>query len=255
MGEETASLTSSDRLCRDIASTRRRIEEDANALRSRISTRELFRPITDRVKGTLGEGGEKILEAFRENPIPLGLAGIGLGWLLLRDSMMMRRGAPASPSAESLDAMTDEAKEAAHQVGAAASHAASAVSEKAGAVSERVAGMARQARGAAKEGVRKTADFFTRTLEENPFALAVGAMAVGMVAGLLAPITRKEEETLGKIGEHVAKSVLQEGSTGASPASAEATPKTPRSPEGRMESPSPGDSANSSAEAEQMEPE
>lgn len=210
MGEETAALKSSDRLSRDIASTRRRLEEDANALRSRISAKEFLRPVRERVTGTLGEGGEKILEAFREHPLPLSLVGIGLGWLLLRDLLENRREGPAESSAAGSESATERVKGAAHRVGEAAGHAASAVSEKAGAATRKMSGMAHQATEAARKGAEKTADWLTHTLEDNPFALAVGAMAVGMVAGLVMPVTRKEEEALAKTGEKMANPAKEE---------------------------------------------
>src|SRR4029078_4485195 len=102
-----------------------------------------------RRKDTLGEGGEKVLDVFRENPIPLTLVGVGLGWLLLKDS---RSGKAMEPGIRAADVASDArwakalergsgaadvasgAKEAAQQVGEAASHAASAVSDKIGSV-------------------------------------------------------------------------------------------------------------------------
>jgi hypothetical protein len=230
MGEQTTSLKPPDQVSREIDSTRRRIEQRADALRDRMSPRELFRPLTDRLKDTLGEGGEKVLDVFRENPIPLTLVGVGLGWLLLKDT---RSGKAMEPGIRAAD-VASGAKEAAQQVGEAASHAASAVSGKIGSMSEKVGGMAHRATEAAKKGATSTADWFTTTLDQNPLALAIGALALGMVAGIVIPASEKEEETVGKIGEKAAEAVLEKSSEVVQPAP---EPQQARaSQEGRAES-------------------
>jgi len=214
MGEQTTSLKSPDQVSREIDSTRRRIEQRADALRDRISPRELFRPLTDRLKDTLGEGGEKVLDVFRENPIPLTLVGVGLGWLLLKDT---RPGKATESGIRAADVATG-AKEAAQHVGEAASHAASAVSDKIGSVSEKVGGMAHRAKEAAKKSATSTADWFTTTLDQNPLALAIGTLALGMVTGIVIPVTEKEEETVGKLGEKAAEAALAKSSEVVQPA-------------------------------------
>jgi hypothetical protein len=193
MGEETVAVRETNDLCRDIASTRRRIEERADALRDRMSAKELVRPVTDRLKETLGAGGEKILDAFRENPVPLALVGIGLGWLMLKDSGMRdRRGAR-------LRSVAEGAREAAHEV-----------SDAADTVSEKMSDAAHRTGEAVRRRAVRTADWFSRTLEENPLALAVGALAAGLVAGLAIPVSEKEQEALGQIGEQLARKVLEQ---------------------------------------------
>jgi len=231
MGEQTTSMRPPDQVSREIESTRRRIEQRADALRDRMSPRELLRPLTDRLKDTLGEGGEKVLDVFRENPIPLTLVGVGLGWLLLKDT---RSGRPMEPGIRAGD-IASGAKEAAQHVGEAASTAASAVSDKIGGMSEKIGGMAHRATVAARKSATSTADWFTTTLDQNPLALAVGALALGMVAGIVIPATEKEEETVGKLGEKAAEAALEKSSEVVQPAATE--PEQARaSQEGRAES-------------------
>jgi hypothetical protein len=209
-------MRDTNELCREIASTRRRLEGTADALRDRMSAKELFRPVTNRLRGTLGEGGEKILEAFRDHPLPLALVGIGLGWMMLRESGVLTRG--ASPSGRAPSRLRSVAREAAHGMGDAAGEVAERVGGAAGNVAEKVSGVAHQTREAAhqarvavqhagqavRKGAASTADWFGRTLEENPLTLAAGALAAGLVAGLAIPVTEKEEEMLGSLGEDVA---------------------------------------------------
>jgi len=214
MGEESATVRETDDLCREIASTRRRLEERADALRDRMTAKELIRPVTDRLKDTLGAGGEKILEAFRDNPVPLTLVGIGLGWLMLKDGGYLYRGRGGGSR---LRSMSRDAREAAQTVG----EAAGAVSEKVSNMAEQTREAAHQARESVRRGAAHTADWFSRTLEENPLSLAIGALAAGLVAGLAIPVTEKEQEALGKIGEQMAQKVLERAPEGAQPAAGE----------------------------------
>ena len=139
MGAKTVLGERCEAALRDIEETRRRIGDRAGLLQDRLSPRAAFKPVSKRLQGTLGKGGEKILEAFRDNPIPLALTGVGIAWLLLED--LQRRPAPRT----------------------------------------------------VRQTVDKASGWFSATLEENPMALAVAALALGAVAGLCIPEFRKEE--------------------------------------------------------------
>jgi len=92
------------------------------------------------------------------------------------------------------------------------------VKESAGEAIEKTKDAAQKVRDAAssvprkvKQGVRKTSDWLSATLDENPLVLALGILAVGMAAGLSFPASEKEEETAGKVGEKAAEAVLEKG--------------------------------------------
>ena len=170
---------------REIEETRGRISAAKDVLKERLRPQSLLNPIRARLKDTLGEGGEKILDTFRENPVPLALTGIGLGWLLLRDLRAKR--APEVPEGGSgLERMKETAGEAMGKTREAASKVRDAVSAVPGKI---------------REGVRSTSDWFSSMMEENPMIVAVGVLAVGMVAGLSIPVSAKEEEVAGKAAE------------------------------------------------------
>jgi len=184
MGTKTSVAERCAAQSREIEETRGRIASTAQSLQNHLKPRALFRPVQARLRRTLGEGGEKILDSFRENPIPLAVTAIGLGWLILRD---LRK--EQGDGGEGLERAKETAGEAAHKVRAAAA----AVPRK------------------LRQGVKKTSDWFSRTLEENPLALAVGILGVGLAAGLSFPTTAKEEETAGKVGEKAAEANLEKG--------------------------------------------
>jgi ElaB/YqjD/DUF883 family membrane-anchored ribosome-binding protein len=59
--------------------------------------------------------------------------------------------------------------------------------------------------------VKDTARQARSLAQENPLGLAVGAVAVGFVAGLLIPSTRVEDEKFGSVAEEVKEKVKETG--------------------------------------------
>jgi Protein of unknown function (DUF3618) len=58
-----------------------------------------------------------------------------------------------------------------------------------------------------KQGARKAAGL----AQENPLGLAIGAVAVGFIAGLLVPATRIEDEKLGEVSDDVIERAKETG--------------------------------------------
>ena len=69
MGAKTVLAERCDATIRGIEETRRRISDKAGLLQSRLTPKAVLRPVTKRLQGTLGEGGEKILDTFRDEPL------------------------------------------------------------------------------------------------------------------------------------------------------------------------------------------
>jgi hypothetical protein len=189
---------------RDVRASRERIELKAAALRQQLTPRELARPWTDPLKERLSGGGEKLFDAFKENPVPLGLVGIGLGWLILRDIGGAR---PAASHGDQGPGLGERAKETLGRVKEKVLGMKEKIGRKKDELSESVSGAARKAEDAG-HGV---SDWFSTTLEENPMLLAVGALAVGLALGVSLPPTKVEERIDGKIGERIAEKILEKG--------------------------------------------
>jgi ElaB/YqjD/DUF883 family membrane-anchored ribosome-binding protein len=87
------------------------------------------------------------------------------------------------------------------------------VSEKTGAVKDKVSSVMGRASdstpssGDVKQGARQAAS----TAQENPLGLAIGAVAVGFVAGLLVPTTNVENEKIGPMADQVKDKVKETG--------------------------------------------
>jgi gas vesicle protein len=80
------------------------------------------------------------------------------------------------------------------------------VEEKKEAVTSKVTGVM-----PSREGVQRRARRVGTIARENPLGFAVGAAAVGFVAGLLVPSTRVEDEHLGEAADRVRETASEAG--------------------------------------------
>ncbi|HEV7493998.1 DUF3618 domain-containing protein [Baekduia sp.] len=79
-------------------------------------------------------------------------------------------------------------------------------SDKVGAVKDKVTG-ATPSTGDVKHGARQAVG----VAQENPLGLAVGAVAVGFLAGMLIPSTKVEDEKLGPMANQVKEQIKDTG--------------------------------------------
>lgn len=128
----------------------------------------------------VGGAGHRLLDTVRDNPVPLAMIGIGLGWLVWggrgSSSSYYRTGSRQFESQSSTGGVADKA------------------SELAGNVADRARDMASSVRRDARMGARTASS----QLQENPLAVGVVAVAVGLAAGLAIPETRRERELMGE---------------------------------------------------------
>ena len=91
------------------------------------------------------------------------------------------------------------------------------VEEKKEAVTSKVAGVKDATVGKvtgvvpSKQALDRRARRAGTLAKENPLGLAVGAAAVGFVAGLLAPSTRVEDERIGQVADRVKETAAEAG--------------------------------------------
>ena len=125
----------------------------------------------------LNQAGSGLVQTIKDNPVPAVIAGVGIAWLFLGQGSGNTR-ASGQPGT------VDKAKE---RVSELADHAQESVSSSA----------------------TPKIDATRSAFEENPLAIAAGVVALGLVAGLLAPTTRSESRVLGDVGERVVDKVSE----------------------------------------------
>jgi ElaB/YqjD/DUF883 family membrane-anchored ribosome-binding protein len=87
------------------------------------------------------------------------------------------------------------------------------VSEKTGAIKDKVSGVVGKASdktpdaGEVKDGAKQAAS----VAQENPLGLAIGAVAVGFVAGMLIPSTSVEDEKIGPMADQLKDKARETG--------------------------------------------
>ncbi|HET7877030.1 MAG TPA: DUF3618 domain-containing protein [Methylomirabilota bacterium] len=89
------------------------------------------------------------------------------------------------------------------------------IAEKREAVSEKVSDIKERLTGAGSPGdpeqLRRGARRAAGIAQENPLGLALGAVAVGFVAGLLLPSTELEDERIGEVADTVRDRAVETG--------------------------------------------
>jgi gas vesicle protein len=87
------------------------------------------------------------------------------------------------------------------------------VSEKVDALKSRITGAGSQASDATPGAgeVKQAAEQAVGVVQENPLGLAVGAAAVGFLAGMLIPSTKLEDERIGPMADQVKEQARQTG--------------------------------------------
>jgi ElaB/YqjD/DUF883 family membrane-anchored ribosome-binding protein len=203
------------------------------------SVSETVSDVTGRAGTAVKDTGSTVVEYIRDNPIPFALVGIGLGMLTLNkrntgqwsygSSSNARQGAGdlyrgGGSSGEDESSLTDRAR---NLVGGVAGTARGAAERASTAVSSATEGM-REAMGTAADATRRqfhdasdqavqsaraASGFFKNTLQDNPMAVGVAALAAGVIVGLTVPTTRVEGEYMGEARDRLidqTKSVAQE---------------------------------------------
>ena len=206
------------------------------------SVSEAVSDMTGRAGTAMSDSGSSIVQYIRDNPVPIALVGIGLGMLAMRKRQAAPSTYPASyvaagyPSNSSPEpSLADRARGVVGDLSDRAQNAASTVSESARAAADRAtsavtsaastvqdaAGQALDAtrrqyhdvRGQAKQGVQVANDTFQNTLQDNPLALGIAALAAGALVGLSLPSTQVEGQYMGEARDKLvdqAKSLAQD---------------------------------------------
>jgi ElaB/YqjD/DUF883 family membrane-anchored ribosome-binding protein len=107
---------------------------------------------------------------------------------------------------ETVDNVKAKVSDTATRAREAVTGTTSRVTDAAGGTTSRV-GEATPSRGEVKQQARRAAGL----AKENPLGLAIGAAAVGFLAGLAVPSTRVEDEKLGPVADQVKDKVKETG--------------------------------------------
>lgn len=230
------SARSSRHLEREAEESRARIEGLLDQLGGHLSPDRLMEQAKDYLQKGPGAFGGNLGAVVRDNPVPVVLAGLGLGWLALagrhsspqggdddasRDRASIRRvhGDTASdldPSRpvssppgvvpgtvrddeDARSGLGTRAKAADEGVRGAAQNAAERLGDVGGQLHQRAA----RAQDQAGRAARQTGDGFMRVLTEQPLVVAGLGVALGALLGAALPATARENELLGETSDEL----------------------------------------------------
>ncbi|ABA58071.1 DUF3618 domain-containing protein [Nitrosococcus oceani] len=220
----------------EIEQTRADMNNTLHALERRFSPGQLMDQTLSYFRGAGEETNEfatNLGRNIKDNPIPVALLGIGLGWLMMggsersdhrysriyrhstdrpaRRPIVTPSGEPATATATSQSAGSyrDQARQTAHEARERAGGMAHAAKEK---ISETAQRTREQTKHAADEAREKMGDVteaaryqaqrakrgFTYLLQEHPLVLGSIGIALGAALGAGLPPTRKEDEWMGR---------------------------------------------------------
>jgi len=205
---------------REIEQTRSRLSRDIDELGNKLSPSNLKEEaktaIKDAAQGAVSNVGEqarrtssRLVEAIRENPLPVIAVGAGVTWLLTQRSRSdvsgdrMAKYAYTGPERrqgrhwQSGSGGTGRISSSVSGVKDSVSEAASGVAERASELKERVGERMGEIGGQARWQTQRVKTNLEHAAEENPLALAIGAAVVGLALGLLLPGTQREDEMMG----------------------------------------------------------
>jgi Protein of unknown function (DUF3618) len=257
---DSSSDASTDEIRDDIADTRARMGSTIDEIQDRLSPQNLVAQAKDAARdATIGrvqemasdvadtarETGSTLMDTIRENPVPVALTAIGLGWLLFsvrrqaadRREWEYRYGRPRAydrrygngyyyrdqyrsyqqqdQGNSRIGQMTDRVQDAAAKAGNQVQDTMSNVADRAGDMADYTQAQAQRVQG-----------WFERTWNENPLLLAGGALVLGAVAGLAIPETPIEDRMMGEARDTVvqkAQGVAEDTVQKAKQAATEAT--------------------------------
>jgi hypothetical protein len=226
MTEASHSTGDPEAIRAEINASRQRVSDDLEAIGHRLNPQYVKEQVKENIReATIGRvedmargAGDKVndvrnglMTTVRENPLPAALAGIGLAWLFMnRSSGSTARGRSYSTSSQragSYDwnrnaggygesnynkqlpagSKVDELRDRAADIGGG-------VKDKVGDLTEQAQDVASRVAETGGEQMRRVED----TFYENPLAVGVAALAVGIAAGLAAPGTQVESKLVGE---------------------------------------------------------
>jgi hypothetical protein len=217
---------------RNIDATRADVQATLAALERRLSFDRLVELTIGRIRERGGEFAGNLTDTATQNPMPVLLTSIGLGWMMLTSRRGSGNGAPrahdrAAEAANRMSAAADSVGGRFHEAGARLHDAVESSRESLGETAESVRDTARRAASATREHwehareqmghAREQADYarqrMNTLLHEQPLLLGALGLAAGAIIGALLPTSEAEDRILGEARDQAVKNVARTSRT------------------------------------------
>jgi Protein of unknown function (DUF3618) len=218
--------TTSHGIRAEIDRTRAEMDATVDAIGDKLTPGELLQEAWEIFRGGSGSPAGPLVRMAQQHPLPAALIGLGFGLMLYQSSLGERRSSVSHRPRDASDwygdrsrvgdlserpseetgpfaaaahgvagaaRARDTAESAVHKAGELAGQAGDTASDLAGAVKDQAAELGARM----GSGMRKAQAGFWRTLDQQPFKAGIATLAIGVLAGLAAPASRKEDELMG----------------------------------------------------------
>jgi ElaB/YqjD/DUF883 family membrane-anchored ribosome-binding protein len=221
-----------DEIESDIERTRARVAQELNAIGDKFSTEHMKTEAKRAVRHAAADASERVRrvgrsfgDSVRDNPVPVAMVGIGLGWLVVSALRRPRRYEPYWDDrygySDELDAYGHTALEAQRMAGDNGNGARRKIAERAEHAVERISEAKRETMQHARElgqharelgqragrsvswRARRAEHGIESLYEQNPLAVGAAAVGVGVIAGLLLPSSDVEDRMMGGVRDEL----------------------------------------------------
>ena len=201
----------------EIDRTRDEMDRTLSAIEQRLTPGQLVDQGLDYLRHSgAAEFVQNLGGTAKNNPLPIALTAIGIGWLM---ALGRQPAQPSYGSSMPSSGLRDKASGAMQGASDSLSSAKdrvtgsmSSMRDRASGTMDSMRGRASQVAGATREQwdrARGSVDYIVR---EQPLALGAIGLAVGAVLAALAPKTQKEEELMGEASRNLMEKAKQTGS-------------------------------------------
>jgi ElaB/YqjD/DUF883 family membrane-anchored ribosome-binding protein len=151
----------------------------------------------DQIKDT----GNGFVQSIKDNPLPAAIAALSIGWLFMRarsQATTTERYDVAfepdeSSEYEGIETAGSEGPSVKERIGEKTDE----LKERAGRVADKAQARIQNVAQRAEVRGREVSNRVQHTFMDNPLAVGLGVVAVGLAIGLALPITQKEDELMG----------------------------------------------------------
>jgi hypothetical protein len=253
MDERTNRMTppesaNAGRIEAEIAQTRTEMRETITAIQERLAPgqvlqrakdaareatvgrmRQMAHDLGHRASGMTANAQTVAERTARDNPTPLALIGVGIGWLVARSLSASRRrtyydGSTATDWSDnpwSGDEWSGGQRQLTRE-GDTSPGATERAKQMVESTRSRMRDVTSRGQHTMASAARETRSSLDRALSDNPLALGVATLAAGLAVGALMPRTHVEDEYLGTTRDtvmHKAQSAMEQATGAQSPAS------------------------------------
>lgn len=194
---------SPEEIQRDIERTRAEMGATIETIRQKMSPGELLDQAIDYFKNSgPSQFTSNLGETVKNNPVPVTLIGLGIGWLMLagsRDPHPSRTWATASHTRDSMGAARERMGEMAHSAQERMGEASARLGEMAQSTRYQMGEAATRMRHQVRSQSAQVRDTYTYLRDEQPLILGVVGFALGAALGAGLPPTRQEDELMGEM--------------------------------------------------------